>query len=583
MYVDDSRGDHWIFAANEAEVRERKSFVCRLEGNAIALFPDGAKIFAVDNRCPHLGFPLDRGSVQDCILTCHWHQARFDLTSGGTFDQWADDVRAFPVRVQNGEIWINLAELQDPKIRHVKRLQQGLERDVSLVIAKSVVSLHHLEAPPVDAFRTGLEFGVRNRRAGWGQGLTIHTALMNIAPLLDDEDRPRAMFHGIAAVSSETAGSASRFPLAPLSGSNVDFPTLKRWFRQFIQVRDSDGSERCLATAIRNGGSKSEIAEMLFSALTDHRYIQFGHPLDFTNKAFEALEYVGWEQAEKVLTCLVPGITTAGRMEEANSWRNPVDLILLLEEVFLKLPVAILAGKSCTLPWEGKSKLVEILMSDDPFETSEALISALSMGLPPHELAGIVAYCAALRISRFHTSNEFGDWDRALHTFTFANAVHQGLSRTPCDELVRGVFDAAMSLYLDRFLNVPQARLIKCEGEEIGEALLSRLQEMLNQQQQVNESGGLVSRYLDSGSSTDALLACIGKLLLREDRDFHTIQMIEAAFSQFRLLRGAPEGIEILVGAVRYLSAHSPTMRSQGQTYDAARRLQRGERIFEEK
>jgi len=39
-----------------------------------------------------MGFPLDRGSVEDGILTCHWHHARFDFASGCTFDLWADDV-----------------------------------------------------------------------------------------------------------------------------------------------------------------------------------------------------------------------------------------------------------------------------------------------------------------------------------------------------------------------------------------------------------------------------------------------------------------------------------------------------------
>ena len=64
-------------------------------------------------------------------------------------------------------------------------------------------------------------------------------------------------------------------------------------------------------------------------------------------------------------------------------------------------------------------------------------------------------FAAAIRIARFPTSNEFGDWDTALHTFTFANAVEQGLRRSPSPELLRGVFDAAMSVHLDRFLNVP--------------------------------------------------------------------------------------------------------------------------------
>ena len=47
----------------------------------------------LDEPRPRVGaFPLERGSVEDGILTCHWHHARFDLESGCTFDLWADDV-----------------------------------------------------------------------------------------------------------------------------------------------------------------------------------------------------------------------------------------------------------------------------------------------------------------------------------------------------------------------------------------------------------------------------------------------------------------------------------------------------------
>ena len=43
---------------------------------------DAERVFALDNRCPHMGFPLDRGSVEDGILICHLHHAGFDLASG---------------------------------------------------------------------------------------------------------------------------------------------------------------------------------------------------------------------------------------------------------------------------------------------------------------------------------------------------------------------------------------------------------------------------------------------------------------------------------------------------------------------
>jgi hypothetical protein len=77
-------------------------------------------------------------------------------------------------------------------------------------------------------------------------------------------------------------------------------------------------------------------------------------------------------------------------------------------------------------------------------------------------------------------------------------------------------------------------------------------------------------------------LAVLGKMLLREDRDFHTIQVVEAAFRQYALLGGTPAGTHVLIAAARYLAAHAPTVRAQGQTYQIAHRLYRGEHLFEE-
>ena len=76
---------------------------------------------------------------------------------------------------------------------------------------------------------------------------------------------------------------------------------------------------------------------------------------------------------------------------------------------------------------------------------------------------------------------------------------------------------------------------------------------------------------------------------LREDRNFHSIQMIEAAFRQYSILSTDRDNNEndnmtrafLLVAAARYLAAHSPTMRSQGHTYQIANQLYHGEHLFE--
>jgi hypothetical protein len=407
--------------------------------------------------------------------------------------------------------------------------------------------------------------------------------MMNLLPHLSTEDRPRALYHGLSAVARDCAGEPPRFTLRPLPSGTADLATLKLWFRRFVEVRDSEGAERCIVSAVRAGADRAEMANMLFAAATDHRYLDLGHTLDFTNKAFEALDVAGWSYAEPVLASLAGGYAGATRMEESNSWRNPVDLVAILEDAFEQLPETIESGRDRRGSWEDREGLAFVLLDEDPEAIAGALLEALREGATEEELAGVVAYAAALRIARFPTSNEFGDWDTALHTFTFANAVNQGLRRTSSPELLRGVFDAAMSVHLDRFLNVPPARLPEPRGsEESPEELLAGLPALLDERQQVNAAGELVGNYLYGGGDADRLLAVLGSLLLREDRNFHTIQAVEAAFRQHALLCGTAAGAHMLVAAARYLAAHAPTMRSQEQTYDIARRLSRGEILYEE-
>lgn len=573
----------FVRAASLADLPAGSRMTVNLDGHVIALFHTPEGIFAVDNRCPHMGFPLDRGTVKDCILTCHWHHARFDLHSGGAFDPWADDVRAFPVKIESDDIWIDLAPRGDQRQHRIARLRDGIERDLSLVIGKSVIAMLDDGGDPREPFRIGLEFGTHYRREGWGAGLTTLTCLMNLLPRLRAEDRARAMFHGLCSVANDSDGHPPRFAMRPLPGGGASIAEIKRWLRRFVEVRDSEGAERCIVSAVRIGAPPREVADMMFAAATDHRYLDGGHTLDFTNKAFEALDHAGWDLAEPVLASLAHGYAMGDRMEEANAWRNPVDLVAILEAAFDEIPSVLELGHRAKRPSSDRDPLVTVILGDDPQSIVDAMLGALRDGCAPADLAGAVAYAASLRIARFPTSNEFGDWDTAHHSFTFANAVHQSVRRVGSAELVRGIFDAAMTVYLDRFLNVPATKLpdLNSNGKSAADRLVE-LPSLLDRQQQVNQAGALVADYLNADGNPDILLATIGSTLLREDRDFHTIQDVEAAVRQYSILRGTPAGAHVLIATTRYLAAHAPTVRAQAQTYQIALRLNRGEHVFDE-
>ena len=249
MVSTSSQPQSLVRAATLAELQEKGQLLVRLNQQPIALFYSHDRVYAIDNRCPHMGFPLHGSVCKDGIVTCPWHYARFDLASGGTFDSWADDVRSFPVQIQDGEIWVDVAVPLNPKAHQQQRLKDGLEQGIPLVIAKSVIALLDLGVTPTEPFQIGLAFGTRYNKTGWDTGLTMLTCMSNLLPYLDESDRPRALYQGLSAVARDSADAPPHFRVHPLPTTTLDFSTLKAWFRQFIEQRDREAAEQG-ATAV---------------------------------------------------------------------------------------------------------------------------------------------------------------------------------------------------------------------------------------------------------------------------------------------------------------------------------------------
>jgi nitrite reductase/ring-hydroxylating ferredoxin subunit len=546
---------------------------------------DGAP-FALDDRCPHMGFPLHRGTVESGLVTCHWHNARFDLRSGGTLDPWADDVRSYPVEIEDGRVVVVVTPDADRRGHLQERLAEGLEQGITLVMAKAVLGLLDAGVPANEIVRVGVDFGTRYRENGWGAGLTVLTAMANVLPLLDPADRPLSLVAGLAFVSRDTRGRPPRFPLSPLRGGPPP-EQLEAWYRRFIETRSADAAERTLATAVQAAGDDlAPVADMMFAAATDHVFLDGGHTIDFTNKAFEVLDHVGAAQAAGVLTTVVPQTASAARSEERGEWRYPHDLAGLIADATARLPERVAAGSACAVRFDdgardgsgGVARLAWSILSDDPVEVVTAIDDAIGAGARPEELGRALAYAAALRITRFHTQNDHGDWDEVHHAFTAANALHQALRRSASLPLLRGVYHGALRIYLDRFLNIPAARL---PGP--GPADLAELQGCWDQEGRVDDAGGLVYRHLTGGGDPDRVIALLGRALLTEDAEFHWYQTYEAAVAQFRAWPpGSEEAALILTGCARFLAAHTPTRRELAQVVTIATRLRRGEALFEE-
>jgi nitrite reductase/ring-hydroxylating ferredoxin subunit len=557
------------------DLRANGRLTGKLGPTPVVVFWHEGRAWALEDRCPHLGFPLHQGTVEAGMVTCLWHHARFDLASGCTLDPWADDGTAFDVAIEGDDVVVRRRSGGDPRARLHARLRDGLEQGITLVIAKAAAALLEAGEDPAAVVRTALDFGLANRGEGWGSGLTVLVAMANLLPSLPPVDRPAALVHALAFLSRDTRGHAPRFSARPLDDAGVPAARIADWYRRFVETRTDDAAERALATLVARYGTDAA-ADAVFAAATDHVFIDGGHTIDFANKALEAVALAGDAVAPLALTAIVGETCRAERSEESSEWRYPRDLAVLAAATTAALEERMAAPRR-----RGEidvSALAWRLLGDDPDDVTAALLDAAAAGADDEELARAVAYAAALRVTRFHTQNDFGDWNVVHHSFTTANAVHQAIARRPTPELRRAIVHGALRVHLDRFLNVPAARLPRA-----GRGDLAELTACWEAQGQVDRAGAVVYAHLEAGGDRAAVVTALTQALLAEDAGFHWYQMVEAGARQAGAWPdGSEEAALVLAGVARFLAAHTPTRRELPTVIRTANRLRRGEHLYED-
>ncbi len=95
----------WIRVASDEELVT--SMCVTLEGQAVALFRTADGVFALDDVCSHEYSRLSEGEVWEGEVYCPKHGSRFSLATGAVTGLPATQpVRAWPVKIENGGIWI---------------------------------------------------------------------------------------------------------------------------------------------------------------------------------------------------------------------------------------------------------------------------------------------------------------------------------------------------------------------------------------------------------------------------------------------------------------------------------------------
>ena len=143
----------WTRAVELDRLQPSRPIAVKLRGKHVALFLHQGEILACNNRCPHKGYPLVEGALDaDCVLTCNWHNWKFELRTGATI-YGGDNLRIYPVKVEDGAVWLDTSD--PPAAERIERALQHLDQAMAEYdtarIARELAPLGTADATPEQA------------------------------------------------------------------------------------------------------------------------------------------------------------------------------------------------------------------------------------------------------------------------------------------------------------------------------------------------------------------------------------------------------------------------------------------------
>lgn len=447
----------------------------------LALFRTPRGVFATDNRCPHEGYALVRGDVKQGVLTCAWHNWKFDLESGQCLFG-GENVRSYPVEIRNGIIHVDVHD-PAPEIVRPQLFRSLVEAMDDLDfgrIARDTMRLQRIDTPLPEIVREGVRYAAPRAEYGWDHSLATLSDCLRLAAMFDGSLRSLPIIQGLAVASEDQVRRPLRSQPEPVDVVRA-FGSLEDGLRAFPRLVDDeqvDQAEALFRGLLAAGATRAQLKHALLSAVTDH-FLGYGHPMIFTQKAFEMLDTIGWNEADTVLSPLVPEITWSTRYDRLPYMRR---FLRTWDQAELDLDVLARAPRNGH-DWHADAYR-RALLDGSPEESFTSLREGLEAGVAVERLIDHTSRAAAERLSRFDIdidlddTNEWG-WLDVTHTLTYTDALRWAWSVDRSPEVLRGLFHAAWFVQwtgrLDAPMPVPEPRPHPTEdAEDVFRAIVER-------------------------------------------------------------------------------------------------------------
>jgi nitrite reductase/ring-hydroxylating ferredoxin subunit len=431
-----------VRAVSIADIPDGQGKLWRHGDKRIALFRTPAGVYATDNRCPHEGYALKDGGIRGDVLTCAWHNWKFQLTDGKCVFG-GENIRTYPVVVRDGWAYVDVTDPAPEEIApelFASLLDAMGDVDTGR-LARDTLRLRAIGTPLTEVVRAGVTYGATRAEYGWNHSLATLADCLTMAAAFEGPLSALPVIQGLSTMSRTEVRRPPRPQPDPVDvaagyGSVADGLAA---FAPLVDAEEGEEAEALLRGLLVAGASPGDIRHAFLGAITDH-FLGYGHPMIYCQKAFDLLDRIGWSQADTVLAPLVPAITWSTRYDRLPYMRRFLQAWRAADDG----PAVPAAGA----PDPDLPGLRRVLLDGMPEDAVAAVTGAVRGGVPVPRIIDAIASVAAARLGRFDIASDTDDatdagWLDVTHTLTYTNALRWAWSVDPGPQVLRGVMHAA--------------------------------------------------------------------------------------------------------------------------------------------
>ena len=564
---------NFVKVADLSEVQEGAPKAVRVEGRSVALFHHQGNIYATDNQCPHMGYPLTRGRVRNGVLTCDWHGWSYDMRSGGCFTGGCDDLDTFPVEVRDGAIYIDVhSGGSKRKDAHFLLLKEGLLSEDNWTLSKAIAimlarGVSEKETLKLVLRHLGRHIATERGANDSGRELALFMNALKVARRYAPDDRLIPLMMAATGASGRAGDRPTVLPLPP----PISWEKLEHWTSVFSADKTWGGIEKCLITARRLGGNDERILPLLYECALQPFFLGHTENLPLLGYLAELLEEFGWEAAEELVCNLAAKVLGRDRS-------SPEELRLAAIKMFepvdaLIVELASSSPSEAPPPYE-EDALVKALVSGDLTQTFNAISSALRARVDIDQIFTTMVLLAADRMARTPVNLNPG-WGSLRQELLLASSGRTALRYGGFKIGAKALYHVAWQFFSDRWLNITPRSLTEplsvakpgVGGEDLAlRTVLDSIESI-----RVHDIGRQTREFLNAGFSGDRLLSEMGVSILRDDNGWNLVHGLRVVFDEWKLCEGHPARNQLLVGLSRWATDVRKRAGSQSAAQTALR------------